>query len=189
MVCLFPLLTTSAARFLPKGGITPHTWQITLQCISTRRATPNPAPSAPCLCHIRRFSISDRRLDLVCADQVELSKPDFSDQKITHTRNLCAPDDAWNLCVTVTSSAGLAMGSYDTTSAKPAETFTLGNVDTRENMVLQLWKALTLQCGITMPGSSLRNSWTFTLFLVRRLSTARCFMGKLVSVSVKPRLG
>ena len=97
-------------------------------------------------------------------DQPEVTQPEFSDERIGITRNHCADGAPWSLFVTITSEAGLALGSYDAIVAASVERFTVCGYDTRKLMTLQLWKALTLQCGTTMPDCELRDSWTFTLF-------------------------
>ena len=122
-------------------------------------------------------------------DQPEVTQPEFSDERIGITRNHCADGAPWSLFVTITSEAGLALGSYDAIVAASVERFTVRGYDTRKLMTLQLWKALTLQCGTTMPDCELRDSWTFTLFPGEELIDAAVISGTVLHGQVRQRLG
>ena len=100
-----------------------------------------------------RFDVRVPAPEGVRADQPEVLKPDFLDERIGEGVNACDEADAWTLFVAATSPAGLAMGSYDDVAGAPSEVFTVEETYGRSLMIRQLWGALTLQCVRAMPHS------------------------------------
>ena len=154
------------------------------------------ATFGPLMAYIAENDVADILADVrpplprnIRRDQPEVTQPEFSDERIGITRNHCADGAPWSLFVTITSEAGLALGSYDAIVAASVERFTVRGYDTRKLMTLQLWKALTLQCGTTMPDCELRDSWTFTLFPGEELIDAAVISGTVLHGQVRQRLG
>jgi hypothetical protein len=121
--------------------------------------------------------------------QPEISEPDFTDSRLPDGVDVSESGRAWTLAVTATSPAALALGSYLTVTDAPARDFTVDGFDTRELMIRQIWMALTLQCGKTMPDCERRESWTFTLFPGEGLVDSRAVSGTVLHGVVRQRLG
>lgn len=87
------------------------------------------------------------------ADQPEMLRPDFLDERISEGTNACEGADAWTPLVVVTLPAGLAMSSYDGIVDAPSEVFTMEDFDTRSPIIRQLRYALTSRYGREVPDS------------------------------------
>lgn len=136
-----------------------------------------------------RFDVRVPAPEGVRADQPEVLKPDFLDERIGEGVNACDEADAWTLFVAATSPAGLAMGSYDDVAGAPSEAFTVEGFDTRSLMIRQLWGALTFQCGREMPDSERREAWTFTVFAGEAPVSGSVVSGTVLHGQVRQRLG
>lgn len=136
-----------------------------------------------------RFDVRVPAPEGVRADQPEVLKPDFLDERIGEGVNACEEADAWTLFVAATSPAGLAMGSYDDVAGAPSEVFTVEDFDTRSLMIRQLWCALTFQCGREMPDSERREAWTFTVFAGEAPVSGSVVSGTVLHGQVRQRLG
>jgi hypothetical protein len=123
-------------------------------------------------------------------DQVEITSPDFVDQRLPEGELAVGPGDDWTLVATVTGSAGIFLGSYDDirNDECPSD-YVVNNVDTRKLMVRQLWGARVLQSGVHAPDSNARETWTFTVFPGEERTDGRAPSGTVLHGRVRFRLG
>lgn len=121
--------------------------------------------------------------------QPEVSEPDFTDPRLPAGVDVSVGGRAWTLAITAVSSAALALGSHRAITDAPAKEFTVDGFDTRKLMIRQIWMALTLQCGKTMPDCEQRESWTFSLFPGEALVDEQAVSGTVLHGVVRQRLG
>ncbi|WP_394825644.1 hypothetical protein [Pendulispora albinea] len=114
---------------------------------------------------------------------------DFVDERLPPGKIVVPGGRDWSLVATVTGTAGIHVGSYDTIVGAPRERFLVGDVDTRAQMVRQIWGARVLQSGTVLPDSNERDVWTFTLFPGEGLTGGEAASGTVLHGKVRFRLG
>jgi hypothetical protein len=123
-------------------------------------------------------------------DQPEITSPDFVDPRLPDGKLVVAPGADWTMVATVTGSAGIFLGSYhDIRSDNCAGTYVVGDTDTRDLMVRQLWGARVLQSGQRTPDSNARDTWTFTVFPGEDPTDGDAPSGTVLHGRVRFRLG
>lgn len=118
----------------------------------------------------------------------EITEPGFVDPALPPGVNAVPAGADWALFVTITSEAGLAMGSFENMVAEDVASFMVKGTDTRRWMIRQLWGALVLQRSC-VPDSEKRKAWTFTLFPGEGLVAGQAVSGTVLHGQVRFRLG
>ena len=121
-------------------------------------------------------------------DQLGRASPDVFDDRLPPGVPLRSKGP-WAMVVTVISTAGVSMGSYDEITLAPAGRFTVLGQDTRRLMTRQLWGARVLQSGRTPPDCEANAKWTFTLFAGEPLVEGQAESGTVLKGHVRFRLG
>ncbi len=114
---------------------------------------------------------------------------DFVDRRLPAGKIAVKGGRDWSLVATITGTAGIFLGSYNEIIQGPADSFSVQGIDTRTLMVRQIWGARVLQCGTTLPDSSDRDTWTFTLFPGEELTDGNAASGTILHGKVRFRLG
>lgn len=99
------------------------------------------------------------------------------------------PGTDWTLVATITSRAGIHVGSYHDISTDDPDRYQVDGVDTRALMVRQIWGARVLQSGSDLPDCETSGAWTFTLFPGEDTTNGRAASGTVLYDKVRFRLG
>jgi hypothetical protein len=122
-------------------------------------------------------------------DQTELSGPDIMDKRLPAGKTVTKPGIDWTLVATITSAAGIFLGSYNDVRTDSSTLYTVDGIDTRKLMVRQIWGARVLQSGNELPDSDARASWTFTVFPGEEQIEGSAPSGTILFGRVRFRLG
>lgn len=114
---------------------------------------------------------------------------DYVDKRLPKGKTVTPAGQDWTLVATITSAAGVFLGSYDDIQGQSRTDYAVAGVDTRKMMVRQLWGARVLQAGRDLPDSSIQDAWTFTLFPGEELTGGAVASGTILHGKVRFRLG